>query len=892
MTIITKKHRISRVIKELNISFQTARDFLEEKKISEDALSPNSKIDQQVYELLSEHFAEDRERKERINVIYQKKQEEREAIFGSDEEVDGLSKIGQSSQGDISKQTKAQTPYEDRSITNTKEDGLFSNAPSRKTGNVVGFKDLSAKKQVVSEPETKKKHTESKKPTKEIVAKDTTNKAKGINLTGKAIDLDKINKKEKSVKESRQKREDKEKEEKQKQKTHRKRRRFNPRNPGVSSTTTAQQTKSAKLLEKTVEDEVSEEDISKKVNETLIKLTASQKGLGAKHRSLKRAEERKAQKQLEESKKGEKKVIQVTEYVTVSQLASLLDTTATDVIAKAMSNGIMATMNQRLNPEELEYLGLEYDVEIEFKKSDVELGLVEEEDVVSDLVERAPIVTVMGHVDHGKTSLLDYIRKENVIAGEAGGITQRIGSYKVELSSGKEITFIDTPGHHTFTAMRARGGQVSDLVIIVIAADDDIQPQTLEAINHAQAADVPIIFAINKIDKPTADPDKVRASLSQRNFLVEDLGGSYQSQEVSALKGTGVDELLEKVLLQAELSELRSNPKRLANGTVLDASLDKGRGFLTLLLVQNGTLKQGDYILAGSHSGKIKAIFDERGNRLKIAPPSTPVSILGLDGAPHAGDPFAILDDEREAKSIASGRKQLDREQILRTQKHITLDEIGRRIKIGNFQIINVVLKGDVDGSVEALADSIEQLSTPEIELKIIHKGVGAITESDVLLASASDAIVIGFNVRPTGNVRVLADKEKIDVRYYSIIYDAIEDIKDAMEGMLSPELKEETTGTAEIRETYKISRLGTIAGCMVIRGKIFRDGSIRVLRDGVVKYSGQIASLKRFKDDVKEVSKGYDCGIQIKGFNDLKVGDHLEGFQKKEVRKTIVAPA
>lgn len=886
MTITTKKHRISRVIKELNISFQTAIDFLEEKKISEETLSPNSKIDQEVYELLSEHFAEDRERRERINVIYQKKREEREAIFGSSEETDSFSKIGPPVQNDITDQTKTQ-PRRDPSSP-PKEEGLVSNKLIRKTGKLVGFKDLSSNKPTSGKSDTKEKSEEIKEPAKETVDKANTKKATGINLTGKAIDLDKINKKEKSVRESRQKKEDEEKE----QKPLRKRRRFNPRNPGFSSTASVDQVKSGKPLTKIVEDEVSEEDISKKVNETLIKLTASQKGLGAKHRSLKRAEERKAQKKLEESKKGEKQVIQVTEYVTVSQLASLLDTTATDVIAKAMSNGIMATMNQRLNPDELEYLGLEYDVEIEFKKSDVELGLVEQDDVVSDLVERAPIVTVMGHVDHGKTSLLDYIRQENVIAGEAGGITQRIGSYKVELSNNKEVTFIDTPGHHTFTAMRARGGQVSDLVIIVIAADDDIQPQTLEAINHAQAADVPIIFAINKIDRPTADPDKVRASLSQRNFLVEELGGSYQSQEISALKGTGVDELLEKVLLQAELSELKANPKRLASGTVLDASLDKGRGFLTLLLVQNGTLKQGDYILAGSHNGKVKAIFDERGNRLKVAPPSTPVSILGLDGAPHAGDPFAILDDEREAKSIASGRKQLDREQILRTQKHITLDEIGRRIKIGNFQVINVVLKGDVDGSVEALSDSIEQLSTPEIELKIIHKGVGAITESDVLLASASDAIVIGFNLRPTGNVRILAEKEKIDVRYYSIIYDAIEDIKDAMEGMLSPELKEETTGTAEIRETYKISRLGTIAGCMVISGKIFKNGNIRVLRDGVVKYSGEIVSLKRFKDDVKDVSKGYDCGIQIKGFNDLKVGDQLEGFQKKEVRKTINAPA
>ena len=494
----------------------------------------------------------------------------------------------------------------------------------------------------------------------------------------------------------------------------------------------------------------------------------------------------------------------------------------------------------------------------------------------------------MGHVDHGKTSLLDHIRNENVIAGESGGITQHIGAYSVILKNKQKITFLDTPGHEAFTAMRARGAQVTDIAIIVIAADDDIMPQTKEAISHAQAAGVPIIFAINKVDKETSNPEKIKEALAQMNLMVEDWGGKIQSQDISALKGTGVKELLEKVLLEAELLELKANPNRKSKGTVVEAYLDKGRGYVSTILVQTGTLNVGDYLLAGKHSGKVRAMFDERGKTIDSAPPSTPVSILGLDGAPQAGDNFNVLEDEREAKQIAAKRTQLLREQNVRTQRHITLDEIGRRIALGDFKELNMILKGDVDGSVEALTDSLQKLSTEEIQVNIIHKGVGAITESDILLASASDAIVIGFNVRPMGNARMLAEKEEIDIRSYSIIYDAINDVKDAMEGMLSPEMKEEITGNAEIRETFKISKVGTIAGCMVTSGKIFRNSGIRVIREGVVQYTGTLSSLKRFKDDVKEVAKGYDCGLQVKNYNDIRIEDVIEFFQEVAVKKTL----
>ena len=633
--------------------------------------------------------------------------------------------------------------------------------------------------------------------------------------------------------------------------------------------------------------EPTEEEVKNQIKETLERLQGKQnKSKAAKYRKDKRELHRK--KEEEARADDENKVLKVTEFVTVGEIATMMDVPITQVIGTCMSLGIMVTMNQRLDAETLTIVADEFGYEVEFTTADIEEAIVESEDNPEDLQTRAPIVTVMGHVDHGKTSLLDYVRKANVIAGESGGITQHIGAYGVTLENGQKITFLDTPGHEAFTAMRARGAQVTDIAIIVVAADDDIMPQTKEAISHAQAAGVPIIFAINKVDKPTANPEKIKEKLASMNFLVEEWGGTYQSQDISAKFGQGIPELLEKVLLEAEMLELKANPDKLASGTVVEAFLDKGRGYVSTILVQSGTLRIGDYVLAGKNHGKVRAMHDERGKSVKEAGPSRPVSILGLDGAPTAGDKFNVFDDEREAKQIAAKRTQLIREQSVRAQRHITLAEIGRRIALGDFKELNIILKGDVDGSVEALSDSFSKLSTDEIQINIIHKGVGAITESDVLLASASDAIIIGFNVRPMANAKTIADKEEIDIKTYSIIYDAIDDVKDAMEGMLSPELKEEITGTAEIRELFKISKVGTIAGCMVTDGKIFRNSRIRLIREGVVIYTGELTALKRFKDDVKEVSKGYDCGIQIKNYNDIKEYDIIEAFQEVEVKKKL----
>ncbi|HLW41345.1 MAG TPA: translation initiation factor IF-2 [Flavobacterium sp.] len=633
--------------------------------------------------------------------------------------------------------------------------------------------------------------------------------------------------------------------------------------------------------------EPTEEEVSKQIKETLERLQGKQnKSKASKYRKDKRELHRK--KEEEARAEETNKILKVTEFVTVGEIATMMNVPITQVIGTCMSLGIMVTMNQRLDAETLAIVADEFGYEVQFTTADIDDAMVEEEDRPEDLISRAPIVTVMGHVDHGKTSLLDYVRKANVIAGESGGITQHIGAYGVTLENGQKITFLDTPGHEAFTAMRARGTQLTDIVIIVVAADDDIMPQTKEAISHAQAAGVPIIFAINKVDKPTANPDKIKERLASMNFLIEEWGGTYQSQDISAKFGQGMPELLEKVLLEAEMLDLKANPDKMAVGTVIEASLDKGRGYVTTVLVQTGTLKIGDYLLAGKNHGKVKAMFDERGNAVKEAGPSRPISLLGLDGAPTAGDKFNVFEDEREAKQIATKRTQLIREQSVRAQRHITLAEIGRRIALGDFKELNIILKGDVDGSVEALSDSFSKLSTEEIQVNIIHKGVGAITESDVLLASASDAIIIGFNVRPMGNAKAIADKEEIDIRNYSIIYDAIDDVKDAMEGMLSPELKEEITGAAEIRELFKISKIGTIAGCMVTEGKIYRNSQIRIIREGVVIFTGELAALRRFKDDVKEVSKGYDCGIQIKNYNDIKEYDIIEAFQEVEVRKTL----
>ena len=635
--------------------------------------------------------------------------------------------------------------------------------------------------------------------------------------------------------------------------------------------------------------EPTEEEVKNQIRETLEKLQGKGgKSKAAKYRRDKRDTHRQKSDDEQRALDEGSKTIKVTEFVTVGEIAIMMDVPITKVIGTCMSLGIMVTMNQRLDAETLTIVADEFGYEVEFITVDIEEAIEVVVDKEEDLVSRAPIVTVMGHVDHGKTSLLDYIRKENVIAGESGGITQHIGAYGVTLDNGQKIAFLDTPGHEAFTAMRARGAQVTDIAIIVVAADDDIMPQTKEAISHAQAAGVPIIFAINKIDKPNANVEKIKERLAGMNLLVEDWGGKIQSHDISAKVGTGVKDLLEKVLLEAELLDLKSNPNKAAQGTVVEAFLDKGKGYVSTILVQHGTLKIGDYMLAGKHHGKIKAMHDERGNIVTVAGPSTPVSVLGLDGAATAGDKFNVFEDEKEAKQIASKRSQLMREQSVRTQRHITLDEIGRRIALGQFKELNIILKGDVDGSVEALSDSFSKLSTDEIQINIIHKGVGAITETDVMLASASDAIIIGFNVRPAGNARQLADKEEIDIRYYSIIYAAIDDLKDAMEGMLAPEMKEEVLGTAEVRELFKISKVGTIAGCMVMDGKIARNAKIRIIREGVVVHTGELIALKRFKDDVKEVAKGYDCGIQIKGYNDIEERDVIEAFHEVAIKKKL----
>ena len=634
--------------------------------------------------------------------------------------------------------------------------------------------------------------------------------------------------------------------------------------------------------------ELTDEQIQKQIKETLEKLTSGKKNKGAKIRRDKRAERREREELADIQAAEESKVLQVTEFVTVTELANMMDVSVNEVIGSLMGVGVMVTMNQRLDAEMLEMVAEEFGYSVNFVDEEVTETFLEEEDKEEDLKPRSPIVTVMGHVDHGKTSLLDYVRKANVIAGEAGGITQHIGAYSVKVHTGQTITFLDTPGHEAFTAMRARGAQVTDIAIIVVAADDAVMPQTKEAISHAQAAGVPIVIAINKVDRDVANPNKIKEQLAQENVLVEDWGGSVQCQEISAKTGLNIEELLDKVILEAEMLDLKANPAKNASGTIVEASLDKGRGYMCTALIQSGTMKVGDYVLAGQYSGKVKAMLDERGNRIKVAGPSTPVNLLGLDGAPTSGDRFIIMDDEREAKQIAQKRLQLQREQSVRSQKQMTLEEIGRRLKVGDFQELNIILKGDVDGSVEALSDSLQKLTTEEIQVNIIHKGVGQISESDVLLATASQAILVGFQVRPSAQARKLAEKEEVEIRMYSIIYDAINEIRDAMEGMLSAEVKEEIKGTAEIRETFKISKVGTIAGCMVTDGVIERSNDVRIIRDGVVVYTGKLGSLKRFKDDAKEVRQGFECGLNIEKFNDIKVGDVVEAFGFTEVKRTL----
>ena len=644
-------------------------------------------------------------------------------------------------------------------------------------------------------------------------------------------------------------------------------------------------------FKKQIKTAVNEVDVQKQIKETLARLSGAnnKKGKGSKYRRDKRDSNSVRQQEQAQRERDEESVLKLTEFVTVSELAVMMDVTVNQVIGTCMSIGMMVSINQRLDAETINIVAEEFGFTTEYVSADVIEAIGEEEiDTEENLLPRAPIVTVMGHVDHGKTSLLDYIRKANVIAGEAGGITQHIGAYNVQLENGQKITFLDTPGHEAFTAMRARGAKVTDLAIIIVAADDNVMPQTIEAINHAAAANVPMVFAINKVDKVGANPEKIKETLAQMNYLVEDWGGKYQSQDISAKQGTGVAELLEKVLLEAEILELRANPDKRAIGSVIESTLDKGRGYVSTVLVANGTLRQGDVVLAGTHFGKVKAMFNERNQRIQEAGPAEPVLILGLNGAPQAGDNFNVLSTEQEARQVANKREQLQREQSIRTKKHFTLDELGRRIALGDFKELNIIVKGDVDGSVEALADSLLKLSTENIQVNVIHKAVGAISDSDILLAAASNAIICGFQVRPTTSARKIAEKEEIDIRLYSIIYDAIEEIKAAMEGMLSPEIKEEITATVEIIEVFKITKVGTVAGCLVREGKIKRANKIRIIRDGIVVYTGELDSLKRFKDDVKEVGTNYECGLNIKGYNDIRVGDMVESYEETEVRKTL----
>ncbi len=933
-----KTMRLNKVLREFNISLDRAVDFLNSKGHEIDA-RPTTKISSEIYKLLFDEFQTDKSKKVASKEVGEEKRKEKEALrvqIETEQEerrkrnearevvkakahVNGPKQVGKielegeekpavsESEPVVEKKTvdKAPEPKEEKAPIQEKEERsktpeVVSNRPEKRELKKVKLTSIELEKNKAEntvKPAPKSAENTVKKDEEEVVpatsetVKTQYKKLDGPNFTGQKIDLTQF---KKPVK----KKDDKP-DARGGDANKKKRRRISKDNttggPNRGSGPSRGPNKGggrgpAKGKRPAiVKEEPSEEEVQKQVRETLEKLQGkSNKSKAAKYRRDKRDQHRQKTEDDAAQQEEEEKILKVTEFVTVSEVATMMDIATTKVIGACMSLGIMVTMNQRLDAETLSIVADEFGYEVDFVTADIEDSIEEIVDAPEDLKLRAPIVTVMGHVDHGKTSLLDYIRKENVIAGESGGITQHIGAYGVELEGGQKMAFLDTPGHEAFTAMRARGAQVTDLAIIVIAADDDVMPQTKEAISHAQAASVPIIFAINKVDRDVANPEKIKEKLAAMNLLVEDWGGKIQSHDISAKTGLGVKELLEKVLLEAELLELKANPNRLAAGTVVEAFLDKGRGYVSTILVQAGTLRVGDYVLAGKNSGKIKAMQDERGNDVKEAGPSVPVSILGLDGAPQAGDKFNVLEDEREAKEIASKRAQLHREQSVRTQRHITLDEIGRRIALGDFKELNIILKGDVDGSVEALTDSFQKLSTEEIHVNIIHKAVGAITESDVLLASASDAIIIGFNVRPAGNARQVADKEEIDIRTYSIIYDAINELKDAMEGMLSPVMKEEITGTAEVREVFKISKIGSIAGCMVQTGKIFRNSKIRLIRDSVVIYTGEFSSLKRFKDDVKEVAKGYDCGLQIKNYNDIKEGDVVEAYQEVAVKKTL----
>ena len=856
-----KSVRLNKLAKEFNVSMDRILSFLENKGV--EGIKPSSKIPHDLYMDLLGEFQPDLKAKIAADIASKEREAKREQQRIQEEKT----KIKEEEE----KQKGAKIADENKKLSEEKVSGS-----DKKVVKVLGKIDLEKSKSAEVIEDENSEIIEAKEDSvneEKGVIKAEAKKLSGPKITGAKIDLEKLTPKKKgpvatsagSITE-------------QKKKRKRITNKINPK-------------KFAKNKGKTAKTpvEISPEEAQRRIRETLAKLQGGGKKKSVKNRREKRLAHKEIADQELQEKVSESKTIKIAEFATANELSTMMEVPVNEIIASLMSLGFMVTMNQRLDAETLQIIVEDFGFEVEFVGADVQESIdIDEEDEEEDLMERSPIVTIMGHVDHGKTSLLDYIREANVIAGEAGGITQHIGAYEVTLPNGKHISFLDTPGHEAFTAMRARGAKITDIVVIVVAADDRVMPQTKEAISHAQAAGVPIIFAINKIDKDTADSEKIKAELAELNLLVEDWGGKIQSQDISAKTGVGVSEILEKILLESEMLELKANPNRSAVGSVIEASLDKGKGYVTTILVQKGTLRVGDYVLAGSYSGKIKALLNERGKPIMEAGPSTPATLLGLNGAPTAGDVFIVMESEQEAKKIATKRMQLQREQSVRTQKHITLDEIGRRIALGDFQELNVIVKGDVDGSIEALSDSLEKLSTDAIKVNIIQKAVGQISESDIMLASASDAIVIGFQVRPSLQARKLAETEQIDIRLYSVIYKAIEEIKLAMEGMLSSDFEEKIVCNIEIRETFKISKVGTIAGCMVLDGKLNRKSGIRIIRDGVVVYTGKLSSLKRFKDDVQEVQKGYECGLSIENYNDIKVGDIVEGYEEVEVKRTL----
>jgi len=873
-----KSVRLNKLVKEFNVSIDRIYSFLEAKGIED--LKPNTKVSNDIYMDLLGEF--DSEKKAKLSaellfkenelakaeeIIKQQEAEEKAQKYAEEKKKVEL-ELKVKKEVAVAEQEKEKEAEEKVKVP--AKDEIIKAKTTKKELKILGKVDVEPKKAVKPKAETPKVLVEDPKQVEKIeepkkvegIIKASAGKLRGVKVTGQTIDLTQFKKPEKVEKKKR-----------------------------VRIVKTKVDPKKFKKAVRPVKKvvEISPEEAQKRVRETLAKL----QGRGGKKSSVRnRKDKRQAHRDVADVENQEKvagdQTIKIAEFATASELAVLMDVAVTEIVTTCMGLGMMVSMNQRLDAETIQMLVEDFGFKVEFVGADVQESIEEIIDTEDQLEARAPIITIMGHVDHGKTSLMDYIRETNVIAGESGGITQHIGAYEVTLKNGKQISFLDTPGHEAFTAMRARGAKVTDIVVVVVAADDRVMPQTKEAISHAQAAGVPIIFAINKIDRPTADVEKIKGELAEMNLLVEDWGGKYQSQDISAKVGTGVPEILEKIILEAEMLDLKANPNRRAQGTVIEASLDKGKGYLSTLLVQKGTLNVGDYVLAGSYSGKVKALLDERGETRNNAGPSTPVVLLGLDGAPTAGDKFHVIESEQEAKKIASRRAQLQREQSVRTQKHLTLDEIGRRIALGGFQEINVIIKGDVDGSIEALSDTLQQLSTEEIKVNIIQKAVGQISESDVMLAAASDAIIIGFQVRPSLKARKLAEAEQIDIRLYSIIYKAIEELKLAMEGMLRPDVEEKIICNIEIRETFKISKIGTIAGCMVLDGSLTRQTGVRLIRDGVVVYTGKLSSLKRFKDDVNEVKKGFECGMSIENFNDLKVGDIIEGYEEVEVKRVL----